>query len=281
MAERESWYDYPQYFDLSFADETRAEADFFEPAFARYAERPVKRLLEPGCGGGRLVVEMARRGYRMSAFDNNPHSIAYVSKRLARGKHQADIYSADLANFHTPRPVDAAFCTFNTFRHLTSEAAALSHLQSMARAVRPGGIYILGFHLLPLDAAEECIERWRASRGRTNVVFTLRVTDTNRRQRIERLRVTMLVRTPRKELRLATEFPLRMYTASQFRQLLRKCPAWELCDVFDFWYQIDEPLVLDDELSDCVFILRRRADENLPLLMRADSRQSHSPRRKH
>jgi hypothetical protein len=69
----------------------------------------------------------------------------------------------------------------------------------------------------------------------------------------------MLVRTPRRELRLATEFPLRMYTARQFKQLLAKCAAWELCDVFDFWYEIDEPLILDDELSDSVFILRRRA----------------------
>jgi SAM-dependent methyltransferase len=259
MAERGNWYDYPQYFDLAFDDETQAEANFLVAAMERYAQRPVRRLLEPGCGGGRLVLEMARRGFELTAFDNNPHSIAYVTRRLARAKLRGEVLAADLANFKLRRPVDAAFCTFNTFRHLTSEAAALEHLNSVAAAVRPGGIYVLGFHLLPLDAAEECIERWRASRGQTNVVFTLRVVDTNRRQRIENLRVTMLVRTPRRELRLATEFPLRMYTARQFKQLLAKCAAWELCDVFDFWYEIDEPLILDDELSDSVFILRRRA----------------------
>jgi hypothetical protein len=102
------------------------------------------------------------------------------------------------------------------------------------------------------------LERWSASRGKTKVSFTLRVIDTNRRARIERLRVTMLVRSPRRDLRLATEFPLRMYTAAQFRRLLARVPEWELCDVFDFWYEIDEPLVLDDELSDAVFVLRRR-----------------------
>lgn len=252
------WYDYPQYFDLAFGDETRAEADFFPLAADKYAIGPVRQWLEPGFGGGRLIVEMAKRGYELTGFDNNARALTYVQQRLKRSGLRADLFLADLANFSLAEPVDAAFCTFNTFRHLLSEAAALAHLQCVANAVRPGGIYILGFHLLPPDADEECIERWSAKRGQTKVTFTLRVTATDRRKRQERLRVNMLVRSPAKELRLATEFPLRMYTARQFRMLLASAPQWELCDVFDFWYQIDEPLRLDNEMSDAVFVLRRK-----------------------
>ena len=50
-----------------------------------------------------------------------------------------------------------------------------------------------------------------------------------------------------------------MYTAGQFRRLLAKVPELELCDVYDFWYEIDQPLELDDEISDTVFILRKRS----------------------
>jgi SAM-dependent methyltransferase len=253
-----NWYDYPQYFDLAFADETQVEADFFEAAAQTYAPQGVQRWLEPGFGGGRLMHEMARRGYRVVGFDNNPHALAYVQKRLKAQGDQAELFLGDLTSFALDQPVDGAFCTFNTFRHLLTEAAALAHLQAVAQAVRPGGIYILGFHLLPLDASEECIERWTAQRGKTRIAFTLRVTETDRRRRIERLRVNMLVRSPARELRLATEFPLRMYTAAQFRKLLAAASDWELCDVFDFWYEIDAPLKLDNELSDAVFILRRR-----------------------
>jgi SAM-dependent methyltransferase len=223
----------------------------------------MRRWLEPGFGGGRLVLEMARRGYEMVAFDNNPRALAYVEQRLKKQKLSADLFLADLAHFRVPKRVDGAFCTFNTFRHLLSDEAAESHLKSVARAVAPGGLYILGFHLLPPDASEECIERWSATRGKTKVTFTLRVVDTNRRRREERLRVSMLVRSPHRELRLRNEFPLRMYTAAQFRRLLAGCPEWELCDVFDFWYEIDEPLVLDNELSDSVFVLRRRKDHTV------------------
>jgi SAM-dependent methyltransferase len=252
------WYDYPQYFDLAFSDETLVEADFFQEAAQRYASRKVQRWLEPGFGGGRLVVEMARRGFDVAGFDNNAQALRYVERRLEREYLKADLFLADLAAFKVAKPVDGAFCTFNTFRHLLSEEAALSHLRSVAQAVRRGGLYILGFHLLPLDASEECLERWKAQRGRTKVSFTLRVVATDRRRRQERLKVNMLVRSPRRELRLSTEFPLRMYTAAQFKRLLAQAVEWELCDVFDFWYEIDQPLKLDDELSDAVFVLRRK-----------------------
>lgn len=56
--------------------------------------------------------------------------------------------------------------------------------------------------------------RWTAKRGQEKVVFTLRVIATDRRKRIERLRVTLLARNAKRELRLADEFDLlRMYTA--------------------------------------------------------------------
>jgi hypothetical protein len=128
----------------------------------------------------------------------------------------------------------------------------------VADSLRPGGIYILGFHLLPLDADEECTERWSQRQGRTQVTVTLRVLSTDRRRRLESLRVSLLVRGGKQVLRLRHDFPFRMYTATQFRRLLKAVPSFELCDVYDFWYEIDRPFVLSDELSDTVFILRRR-----------------------
>jgi SAM-dependent methyltransferase len=214
--------------------------------------------LEPACGSGRLVTELAARGYRVTGFDLSRPSLDYLSRRLARRSLRATTFQADMADFRLPAPVDAAYCTFDSFRHLLSEEAARRHLQCVADSLRPGGIYILGFHLLPLDASEECTERWTECRGRTQVTVTLRVLATNRRRRIETLRVSLLVRTGKRETRLRHEFPFRMYTATQFRRLLKTVPSLEFCDVYDFWYEINNPLKLDDELSDSVFVLRRR-----------------------
>lgn len=254
-----NWYDYPQYYDLAFADDTRGEADFISASCERFAVGPVRRMLEPGCGGGRLVVELARRGYHVLGFDNNDKMLAHLQQRIQRGKLSAEAYAGDMTKFRVPRQVDAIYNTFNTFRHLTTDEAALGHLRSAAAALRKGGIYVLGFHLLPDDASLECIERWKAKRGKANVSFTLRVVESSRRTRIERLRVSMLVRVPGKvDLRVATEFPLRIYSPAQFRKLLSAVPEFELVEVYDFCYDIDDPVEFDDYLSDAVFILRKR-----------------------
>ncbi len=255
-----SWYDYPQYYDIAFADETRREADFIEAACRKYCGGAVRRVLEPACGSGRLVTEMAARGYQVSGFDLSEPALRYLRRRLKRLGLSASVFQADMADFRLSQPVDAAFSTFDGFRHLLTEKAAVRHLHCAAESLRPGGIYILGFHLVPPDAAEECIERWRARRGGIQVSVTLRVVSTDRRRRLETLCVNLLVRG-RRTLRLRHVFDFRLYTAAQFRRTLAGVPCLQLCDVYDFWYEIDQPLALTDELSDAVFILRKQGDE--------------------
>jgi len=253
-----NWYDHPRYYDIAFASETRPEANFIEAACREYCDGPVRDLLELGCGTGRLVVELAARNYRMTGLDLSRPALDYLRRRLRRRSLQARLMRADMADFRLPRPVDAALCTFDSFRHLLDDEAARRHLECVAASLRPGGIYILGFHLLPPDADEHCTERWTERRGGTQVTVTLRVTATDRRRRRETTRISLLARRGGQSARLRDEFPLRMYTARQFRRLLGRVPELELCDVYDFWYEIDHPLRLSDELSDTVLILRKR-----------------------
>lgn len=252
-------YDYPQYWDLAFRSETKLEADFIEAACAKYCKFQAKRLMEPGCGGGRLVVEMAARGYDVLGFDTSEPSIKYLRQRLARRKLDAATVIGDMTGFVPKRKVHAAFCTFNTFRHLTTEDSARRHLECIAASLRSGGIYILGFHLLPPDADEECVERWSAKHGKTKVTMTLRVLDFDRNTRLETIRFSLRVRSETRDLKLRSDYKYRIYTAAQFHRLLVSVPQFELCDVYDFWYDIDDPLQLSNQLGDAVFILRKLA----------------------
>jgi SAM-dependent methyltransferase len=254
----QNWYDYPRFYDIAFRSETRREADFIEAACRKYSPFPARRLLEPACGGGRLVVEMAARGYQVTAFDCNRISLDYLRRRLTRRGLRARVFEDDMADFGLPKPVDAAFCTVNTFRHLLTEESARRHLECVSQSLRPGGIYVLSLHLLPPDASEEDSERWTERQGQTQVTVTLRVLSTNRRRRIELLRMNLLARTGAKEFRVRDEFCFRLYTAAQFRRLLASVPSLELCDCYDFWYEIGEPLKLNNDRADTVFVLRKR-----------------------
>jgi SAM-dependent methyltransferase len=222
----------------------------------------------------------------LTGFDLSEPSVDYLRRELKRRKLKGTAYKADMTRFRVPKKFDSAFCTYNSFRVLTTEIAARSFLQSTAAAVRPGGLFFLGLHLAPPGIEPYCIERWTGERGRTKVTTTLKIVASDRKRRVERLRINVLVRefgrnsngkhltnghakrakkkgdskVPEtvKVQRLRDEFDYRLYTAAQIQQLFKSVPQWELVEVFDFWYKIDEPQKLDNDLVDALFVLRRR-----------------------
>lgn len=267
-------YDAPKYWDLAFSDETVPEADFLEAVAAKYLGSPLRRILEPACGGGRQVMELARRGFHVTGFDLNDTCVRFVRRRLGRSKSSANIVQADMVAFTMEQlggvqragesdadpggtRFDLAHCLVNSFRHLITEHEAVSHLNSVASVLREGGLYVLGFHLLPPDAAEDDCERWTICQRDLRVTTTVRVLEFHRRQRRELVRFSLRVRSPKIDLKLRTDHWLRIYRADQILRLLKKVPAFKLLDVFDFCYETDQPLPLNDDLGDTVLILRR------------------------
>src|SRR6266446_7216723 len=119
-----SWYDYPRYYDIVFQGYTRQEADFIEAACRKYCPFAAHRFLEPACGSGRLIAELAARGYQVTGFDLSQPALSYLRRRLARRLLHAETFEAEMSDFCLSRPVDAAYSTVNTFRHLLTEHAA-------------------------------------------------------------------------------------------------------------------------------------------------------------
>jgi SAM-dependent methyltransferase len=253
-----SWYDYPRYYDIAFQAYTRREADFIEAACRKYCPFRARRLLEPACGTGRLITELATRGYELSGFDLSQPGLRYLRRRLTRFRLYAEIFEAEMSNFRIGQPADAAYCVINTFRYLLTGQAARGHLECIAGSLRPGGIYVLGLHLLPLGGNKEHYECWTQRRGDTKVTVTVQLLRTHRRRRIEDVQLCLMARSGSKELRLQHAFQLRTYTARQFRRLLDSVPSLELCDVYDFRYDIAQPFAPNNEMAYSVFVLRRR-----------------------
>lgn len=256
----DSWYDYPHYFDLVFRDETEDEVAFFEQAFERFADRRVRRLLEPGCGSGRLVVAMAERGYEVTGVDLSEAMLDYLRKRLKKRSLSAELVLADMTRLKFQRKFDAVFCTFNTFRHLSNQADALAHLRSVAKHLKKGGLYILGFHMIPKDADPECTERWEAADRATQLKCKLKVIGFDRKRREEMLRISIkATKRNGKVQRIRSEFPLRIYSPKQAKKLFREVDdVFEIAGIYDFDYDIDAPRKFNDDLNDALFVLKRR-----------------------
>src|SRR5207245_3306978 len=102
-----NWFDYPQYYDIAFQGYTEGEVDFIEAACRKYCPFDARRLLEPACGTGRLITELAARGYQVTGFDINQPALRYLRRRLERRRLHADTFEADMSDFCVARWADA------------------------------------------------------------------------------------------------------------------------------------------------------------------------------
>ncbi|MDP6442500.1 MAG: class I SAM-dependent methyltransferase [Pirellulaceae bacterium] len=250
-------YDYPRYYDLVFGSDWKAEFEFLEDCFRRHVSGETRRLFEPACGTGRLVYRFAEAGYQISGLDLNPHAIGYCNARLERRGLKPTAFVGDMSDFTLPRPVDAAFNTINSFRHLQTEKSAHAHFQCVAAALRSGGIYVLGLHLTPLEGAVCDEESWSARRGHLCVNTHMLTTSRDMKKREERCAMSYMVHTPKRSFQLSSEVIFRTYTSDQMARLLAKTPDLNIVGVYDFAYDMEEPVEIGPQTEDVVFVLQK------------------------
>lgn len=251
-----SLYDHPAIYDLVFGSDWRAERDFLGDCFTRYATGRVKKLFEPACGTGRLLYRFARDGYKVSGLDLNAAAIEYCNDRLERHGYPRSAFVADMTDFKLPEPVDAAFNTINSIRHLPSDEHAKKHLRAMAAAVREGGLYVVGLHLIAKNYQGDDEEHWSARRGNLAATSSLKTFGLDKKNRVEQCRMEDNVYSPTSQRRIVEVITFRTYTKLQWERLLAGI-GWEIAATHDFSYNINEPAEVTDESEDVVYVLRR------------------------
>ena len=258
------WYETPVYYDIVFDEDTRLEADFLERVAERYGKTRGRAVLEPACGSGRLVAEMAGRGWRVHGSDLSAASLAYARERLEDSGLRAKLEVADMSKLAPAGRVapenlfDLAHCLVSTFKYLSSERAARAHLRAVAKALKPGGIYVLGFHLSEYEDTTKSRERWVCERDGVHVVCNIQSWPADAESRTEKMRSRLVVRQGDEERRTETHWVFRTYDVSEAHALIAAVPALEHLATFDFTYDLESEQTLEGPHLDKVLILRRR-----------------------
>lgn len=253
-----SLYDYPRYYDLVYGSDWKAEVEFLTGVFEKYVPGKTRRLLEPACGTGRLMFRLERAGFEVDGLDICQNAVEYCNHRLQKHGFRASAWVDDMTDFKVPAKYCAAFNTINSFRHLEQHAQAHNHLTCMARAIRKGGVYILGLHLCPKFGEAVENESWIARRGHLSVKTSMWLVERNLKKRYERFHMRYDVWTPTNHLVLDDEFNFRTYTKRQFEtELLGGIPEFEIKATYDFGYNMECPIEVDQKSEDVVYILKR------------------------
>lgn len=261
----ESVYDHPTLYDVLFSDSCKKEIDFLLNLYKTIFGRKSGDFFEPACGTGRLLWRLRKAGHNAVGLDLNPKAISFCNRRLHRHGFADSALFGDMSDFSlvslgrsSRSPFDLAFNFVSSFLHLTTETAARSHLNSVADCLKPKGLYVLGLHLLPQGEAFCSSESWKTRHGSLSLDSLLRRKHWDRRRRIETVEFRIRATTPTRIYEIVDIFPLRTYSVSQFRSLLKAVDRFDICETYDFTLNFNCPIKIDSRSEDVVFVLQKK-----------------------
>ena len=133
----------PVYDRLNDTVDYGAWADYIEKIFDRYAKTKPTLVLDLGCGTGSMTVELAKRGYDMTALDLSEDMLAVAEQRIrAEGIGGVLFLRGDMCSFELYGTVDAVVCCLDGVNHLTSREELLECFSTVANYLNPGGLFI-------------------------------------------------------------------------------------------------------------------------------------------
>jgi len=125
------------------------------PVWRELAERHGGPVLDIGAGTGRVALDLARAGHRVTALDLDPDLLGALQDR-AGGEHLETV-RADARSFELDRH-DFALCLvpMQTIQLLSSSAERASFLRCAYAHLRPGGLLACAIvtELEPFDVAD-------------------------------------------------------------------------------------------------------------------------------
>ena len=257
-------YYLPGYYDIAFSYDISGEIQFFANCFSTYADFEVRRILEPACGSGRLLIPLARSCYHVVGYDISEEMVAYTKDKIERAglSHFAEVMQGDMRTVKSKNRFDAALNLLNTIGYLLSDGDILKHFKAMSYSLRKGGIYILELSCAPANpnTEEKTDDTWFAERDGVKVQTTWHTEryDTANKRKYNICK--MLIEDEQKDKKFMFIEPhiLRLWSFEDFNRLSRD-GGFVLKAIYNQSYEcvpLDSPI--SGELGNLYFILKKQ-----------------------
>lgn len=136
----ESYTVLSQYYDQLTTDVPYLRwADYIEKQFARH-KRPIRTVVELGCGTGTLAAILAGRGYQVTAVDLSPDMLSVAAEKCEG--LDVRLVCQDMSRLVVPEPVDAVICCLDSLNYVTRPASVQRTFRQVYSALKPGGLFL-------------------------------------------------------------------------------------------------------------------------------------------
>ena len=131
----------PIYDEMNGEVDYSAWADFIEAIFDKHGEKKIESVVDLGCGTGTMTIELARRGYDMTAVDGSADMLSVARSRDTTGGGILWLMQ-ELQSFELYGTVDAAVSCLDCVNHLTKRADVKSFFHWVHNYLEPGGLFL-------------------------------------------------------------------------------------------------------------------------------------------
>lgn len=120
------------------------------------------RLLDLGCGTGRLLIPFAQQGWWCLGVDLSDEMLRVAARRAQEAGVHVNLLKANLVELDglTAGSFDLAACLFSTLGMIRGTAARRQVIEHVYRLLRPGGQFVLHVHNRWFSLHDPAGRRW-------------------------------------------------------------------------------------------------------------------------
>ncbi|MBO8162727.1 MAG: class I SAM-dependent methyltransferase [Brevibacillus sp.] len=145
MTTNEAWKSFftEEYLAFSQAILTPERTDREVDQIIRLLQLPKgARILDLGCGQGRIAVPLAQRGYAVTGYDGSPILLEAARERASSAGVEVEFVEGDMRQLSYTETFDAVLNMGTAFGYVREEQEDAEILRRIQRALREGGQFL-------------------------------------------------------------------------------------------------------------------------------------------
>ena len=128
-----------------FYDPDLGDLDTDIQMYEQFAARCDSPILELGCGTGRVLIPLARQGYRITGVDASAAMLERARGKVAEENlsERVTLVEQEMRKLELEERFNLVFAALNSFAHLHTTDDQLAALARIQRHLNPGGLLVL------------------------------------------------------------------------------------------------------------------------------------------
>lgn len=130
-------------YDFIYKDKDyERETDFVEEIFRNFSPKPVKTILDGGCGTGGHAIPLAKRGYEVVGIDASKAMVELAKAKASKANLSISFQTMDIRQFDLNQKFDACLLMFSVLGYITETADILKTLAKVKRHLKKDSLFI-------------------------------------------------------------------------------------------------------------------------------------------